>query len=83
MTVTCSSNFFEQYHKIGYLLSKKLTAGYLPNILLSFVEFLSQIFSRCLTGDLYHGQLLAIACHVAGGLTHTVIVVFLYQKVCG
>lgn len=51
--------------------------------MLSFVEFLSQIFSRCLTGDLNHGQLLAIASHVAGGLTDTVIVVFLYQKVCG
>lgn len=56
---------------------------YSPNILFSFVEFLSQIFSRGLTGDLNHGQLLAIASHVAGGLTHTVIVVFLYQKVCG
>lgn len=66
-------------------LSEQLTAIklYLPNILLSFVEFLSQIFSRCLTGDLNHGQLLAIASHVAGGLTDTVIVVFLYQKVCG
>ena len=56
---------------------------YSPNILFRFVEFLSQIFSRGLTGDLNHGQLLAIASHVAGGLTHTVIVVFLYQKVCG
>lgn len=62
-----------------------LTAAerYLPDVLFSFVEFLSQIFSRGLTGDLNHGQLLAIASHVAGGLTHTVIVVFLYQKVCG
>lgn len=62
-----------------------LTAAerHLPDVLLSFVEFLSQIFSRGLTGDLNHGQLLAIASHVAGGLTHTVIVVFLYQKVCG
>lgn len=59
------------------------TKRYLPNVLFSFVEFLSQIFSRGLTGDLNHGQLLAIASHVAGGLTHTVIVVFLYQKVCG
>lgn len=66
-------------------LSEELTATtqYSPDILLSFVEFLSQIFSRCLTGDLNHGQLLAIASHVAGGLTDTVIVVFLYQKVCG
>lgn len=66
-------------------LSEELTATtqYSPDVLLSFVEFLSQIFSRCLTGDLNHGQLLAIASHVAGGLTDTVIVVFLYQKVCG
>lgn len=60
-----------------------VTKRYLPNVLFSFVEFLSQIFSRSLTGDLNHGQLLAIASHVAGRLTHTVIVVFLYQKVCG
>lgn len=65
---------------INWLLLQK---KYLPDILLSFVEFLSQIFSRRLTGDLNHGQLLAIASHVAGGLTDTVIVVFLYQKVCG
>lgn len=69
--------------KEAYIWRADTAERYSPNILLSFVEFLSQIFSRGLTGDLNHGQLLAIASHVAGGLTHTVIVVFLYQKVCG
>lgn len=66
----------------AYIWRADTAEPYSPNILFSFVEFLSQIFSRGLTGDLNHGQLLAIASHVAGGLTHTVIVVFLYQKVC-
>lgn len=81
-----SGHAMPQYHpSTERSKGRRLTAPkiYLPDILLSFVEFLSQIFSRCLTGDLNHGQLLAIASHVAGGLTHTVIVVFLYQKVCG
>lgn len=69
--------------KEAYIWRAETAEPYSPNILFSFVEFLSQIFSRGLTGDLNHGQLLAIASHVAGGLTHTVIVVFLYQKVCG
>lgn len=69
--------------KEAYIWRSATAKWYSPNILFSFVEFLSQIFSRGLTGDLNHGQLLAIASHVAGGLTHTVIVVFLYQKVCG
>lgn len=69
--------------KEAYIWTADTAERYSPNILFSFVEFLSQIFSRGLTGDLNHGQLLAIASHVAGGLTHTVIVVFLYQKVCG
>lgn len=69
--------------KETYIWRADTAERYSPNILFSFVVFLSQIFSRGLTGDLNHGQLLAIASHVAGGLTHTVIVVFLYQKVCG
>ena len=54
---------------------------YLPNVLLSLVEFLGQILGRGLTGNPNHGQLLPIACHVAGCLTHTVIIVFLHQEV--
>lgn len=63
--------------------TESATRQHLPNILLRFVEFLGQIFSRRLTGDLHHGQLLAIASHVARGLTDAVVVVFLHQKVCG
>lgn len=77
----CHATILQQ--KIAHKKWLTATKRYLPDVLFSFVEFLSQIFSRGFTGDLNHGQLLAIASHVAGGLTHTVIVVFLYQKVCG
>lgn len=82
---TCCTATIDQQRgkKEAYFWRADTAERYSPNILFSFVEFLSQIFSRGLTGDLNHGQLLAIASHVAGGLTHTVFVVFLYQKVCG
>lgn len=51
------------------------------DVLLWFVVLLGQVLSGGLAGDLDEGQLLAVPGHVAGRLTHAVVVVPLHQEI--
>lgn len=55
--------------------------GGLPDVLLRLVVLLGQVLGRGLAGDFHHGELLAVAGHVAGHLTDAVLVVLLHQEI--
>jgi len=53
----------------------------LPDVLLRLVVLLGQVLGRSLAGDLHHGELFAVAGHVAGHLADAVLVVLLHQEI--
>lgn len=55
--------------------------GGLPDVLLRLVVLLGQVLGRGLAGDFHHGELFAVAGHVAGHLADAVLVVLLHQEI--